>query len=116
MSYQDGGFDPVLGAGIIPRMFFARLPPLGYELQSEDSTYWAEELQFAHWRSLDLAAKVRLIEDWHAAIHELQAEALGREHPGASRAELERLAAEARYGRNFVQTFLAYRSTVQTGS
>jgi hypothetical protein len=93
-------------------MDFGRLPPAGYELQSEDSEYWAEVLQFEHWRSLDVQAKVRLLEEWNSAIHDLQIEALKREHPGSSPAELERLAAEARYGREFVAEFLGYRSGV----
>lgn len=112
MSYQDGGLDPAPRSGIIACMDFARFPPAGYELQSRDSTFWAEELQFEHWRGLDIEGKLRLLEDWNAAVHEFQLEGLKRDHPGASRAELDRLAAEARYGREFVAQFESYRSPV----
>jgi len=115
MSYQDGGLDPALCAVSWQAMEFARLPPAGYELQSRDSTYWAEELQFAHWRSLDVEAKVQLVEEWNLAVHEFQMEGLRREHPAATRSELERLAAEARYGREFVERFLGYRSGTPLG-
>lgn len=91
-------------------MDFGHLPPAGYELQSKDSEYWSEVLQFEHWRGLDVQAKVRLFEEWSSAVHDLQIEGLKREHPESSPAELERFAAEARYGREFVAEFLGYRS------
>jgi len=92
----------------------APLPPAGYELQSQDSAYWAERLQFEHWRGLDLQARFLLLEEWNSAVHELQIEGLKRDHPGASPAELELLAAEARYGREFVAKFLGYRASANT--
>lgn len=92
----------------------APLPLAGYELQSRDSTYWAERLQFEHWRGLDLEAKVRLLEEWNTAVHDLQIEGLKRDHPGSTEAELERLAAEARYGREFVARFLGHREHAST--
>ncbi len=82
-------------------------PPPGYELQSPDSSFWAEALQFRRWRSMDLADKVQLAEDWHRAVHELHIESLRSAHPDASARDLERLAAEARYGREFLAGFLA---------
>ena len=81
--------------------------PDGYELQSRDSTYWAERVQFAHWGGLAVEQKVRLIEDWNEAVAELQAESIRRDHPQAPLADRERIAAEARYGREFVQRFAA---------
>ena len=96
-------------------MDFGRLPPAGYELQSPDSTYSAERLQFEYWGSLDIQAKVRLLEEWNSAVHDLQIESLKREHPGSSQVDLERLAAEARYGREFVAEFLGYRSRANAG-
>ncbi len=97
-------------------MDFSRCPPPGYELQSRDSTYWAEDLQFEYWRSLDVAAKVGLLEAWAAEVHELQIEGIRTEHPDASPVELERLAAEIRYGREFVSAFLALRAVETTPS
>jgi hypothetical protein len=89
-------------------MEFAQAPPAGYELQSTDSTYWAEKLQFDHWRSLDMPGRVRLIEDWNVAIEDLQLEGVLRDHPDATAIELRRFAAEARYGPEFVERFLGY--------
>jgi len=95
-------------------MFAASTAPPGYELQSEDGSYWSERLQFEYWKSLGLEGKAKLARDWFESIHGLQIEALRKEHPEASDRELERRAAEARYGREFLADFLALEDSIQS--
>ncbi len=94
----------------------ASLAPPGYELQSTDASYWSEQLQFEYWRSLGIEGKARLAHDWFESIHGLHLEALREEHPRASERELERLAAEARYGREFLQEFFALEDRIHSAS
>lgn len=94
----------------------ASLAPPGYELQSEDGSYWSEQLQFEYWRSLGIEGKAQLAHDWFESIHGLQLESLRQNHPMASERELERRAAEARYGREFLQEFFALEDRNQSAS
>ena len=95
-------------------MLAAASAPPGYELQSEDGSYWSERLQFEHWKSLGIEGKAQLAREWFESIHGLQIEALRKDHPGASERELERRAAEARYGREFLAGFFALEARIQS--
>jgi hypothetical protein len=78
-------------------------PPPGYVLQSPDSTWWAERLQFEHWRTLDIPAKAELLTRWNAAVHQAHLSGLRELHSEASERELELRAAAGRYGSGLIR-------------
>lgn len=78
----------------------------GYRTQSPDTDEWAERLQFAHWRSMELWQKAQLVSDLCNAAHRLHLRGLRDRHPAATDEELELRAACARIGRDNVEAVL----------
>src|SRR5439155_19247196 len=78
------------------------LPPPGYVMQSEDTEYWAEELQFEHWRGLDPLDKAELFASLCRAAFEMHLIGLRELHPHASVRELLLRSAALRLGRRRV--------------
>lgn len=83
-------------------------PPTGYVLQSPDSSYWAERLQFEHWRQLDDVAKSEGVRTLCLRMHALHLLGLRDLHPNADERELELRAAALRLGAEFVKKHLGF--------
>jgi hypothetical protein len=67
---------------------------------------WAEDLQFAHWRTLGFAEKARVVSDLCRAAHRMSMAGLRLRHPRADERELELRAACMRLGRERVEQVL----------
>ena len=72
-------------------------------LQSEDSSYWAERIQFDHWRGLGEVEKAEFVRRLGRQIHAVHVEGLRELHPDADDRELELRAAAARLGADVVR-------------
>lgn len=66
----------------------------------DDTSAWARELQFKHWRSLDSIAKMRIVAEHSVALQELSIAGLASRYPNASARELELRAAALRIGKD----------------
>lgn len=79
-------------------VFQACQVPPGYRTQSEDTSYWADQVMFAHLRTLDPQATAAMISSACAMMDELLFIGLRREHPKADEEELRLRAAVLEYG------------------
>jgi hypothetical protein len=77
--------------------------PPGYRTQSEDTSYWADQVMFAHLRTLDPQATVAMIGSACAMMDDLLHIGLRREHPQAGEEELRLRAAVLEYGAELMQ-------------
>jgi hypothetical protein len=77
-------------------------PPRGYRTQSPDTDYWAEKLQFDHWRRMQPWQKAELCTALTRAVHELSLAGLRVRFPEASERDLELRAAALRLGEDVV--------------
>ncbi len=80
--------------------------PPGYRTQSEDTSYWAEKIQFDYWRSLEPWQKMRIVSQACAFLNDVTLAGLRLRHPNANHRELELRAAIQKYGREFLERFI----------
>jgi hypothetical protein len=71
-------------------------------MQSRDTEYWAEELQFEYWRSLEPIERVELFDRVCQSTRELHLQGLRELHPNASEEELRLRSAALSLGRDVV--------------
>ena len=77
-------------------------PPPGYRTQSRDTDYWAEKLQFDHWRRMQPWQKAELCTALTRSVHALSLAGLRQRFPEATERELELRAAALRLGEEVV--------------
>jgi len=75
----------------------------GEEDPTDDTSAWASELQFAHWRTLDSVAKLRIVSEQSIALHRLSLAGLAARYPDDSPEELELKAHALRIGRDVLE-------------
>jgi hypothetical protein len=83
-------------------------PPRGYVLQSRDSSYRAEKLQFEAWSSMTPAAKARAQRALGRRAWLLHLRGLRELHPGASERELVLRDAAQRLGADLVRRWTGF--------
>jgi len=67
---------------------------------TDDTSEWARELQFAHWRTLDSVAKLRIVSEQSLALHRLSLVGLAARYPEDRPEELALKAHALRLGRD----------------
>lgn len=78
---------------------------------ADDTSTWARELQFAHWRTLDSVAKLRIVSEQSSALHRLSIVGLAARFPDDSPEELALKAHALRLGRDVLERCIGRRLT-----
>jgi len=75
----------------------------------DDTSDWARELQFAHWRTLDSVSKLRIVSEQSLALHRLSLVGLAARYPEDRPEELAMKAHALRLGRDVLERCIGRR-------